>query len=132
MIEMISVQPIPRKPMARPESTLVTTKARPCTVPTSPFAFACRSTGTSRVTVVDSAMLRRFSTTAPAKIMLAKIQNSGPPRSSIADSGCVKKSRAAARNATRVTSAEKTMTRCLRCRSTTVPNTMPKTASSSR
>ena len=43
--------------------------ASPCTVPTMPFAFACRSTGTSSVTVVDSAMLRMFSTSVPKKML---------------------------------------------------------------
>ena len=56
-------------------------------MPTMPFAFACRSTGTSRVTVVDSAMLRMFSMTAPNRMMPANSQNHGPPMSSSADSG---------------------------------------------
>ncbi len=51
---------MPNSAIDSPEKTLVTRKASPCTVPTSPFAFACRSVGTS-VTVVDSGMLRRFS-----------------------------------------------------------------------
>ena len=89
-IAITSVQPMPSRPIASPLNTLVTMKAMPCTVPTMPFAFACRSTGTSRVTVVDSAMLRMFSITAPKRMMPEKSQNHGPPMSSSADSGCAR------------------------------------------
>ena len=130
-IAIASVHPMPRRPTEKPESTLVTRNARPPTVPTSPLAFACRSVGTSRVTVVDSAMLRRFSTTAPARMMPLNSQNHGAPRSSSSASECDRYRPPAAANATSEKSAETTITRCLRCRSTSVPNTMPKTASSS-
>ena len=89
-IAMASVHPMPRKPIASPLNTLVTTKAMPCTVPTMPFAFACRSTGTRRVTVVDSAMLRMFSITPPNRMMPENSQNHGPLMSSSADSGCAR------------------------------------------
>ncbi len=87
-IAMNRVGPMPRMPIDSPENTLVTMNARPCTVPTSPLAFACRSSGISRVTVVDSAMLRMFSITPPNRMMPANSQNHGPPRSSNALSGC--------------------------------------------
>ncbi len=73
--------------MESPLKTLVTVNARPCTVPTMPFAFACRSTGMSRVTVVESAMLRMFSTTAPNRMMPENSQKIGPPMLSRVDSG---------------------------------------------
>ena len=60
---------MPSSPIASPLKMLVTMNAMPWTVPTRPLAFACRSTGTSSVTVVDSAMLRRFSTTAPSRMI---------------------------------------------------------------
>ena len=78
---------MPRKPIARPENTLVTRNARPCTVPTRPFAFACFSTGTSRVTVVERAMLRSCSITPPNRITAENSQNHGPLRSSSDASG---------------------------------------------
>lgn len=96
-----------------------------------PFAFACRSGGTSSVTVVDSAMLRRFSTTDPSRMTPANIQNHGPPMSARADSGCARYSPPATRNAARVAIAETTITRCLRCRSTTEPNSIENRATSS-
>ncbi len=78
---------MPSSPMDRPLKTLVTMNASPCTVPTRPLALACLSTGTSSVTVVDSAMLRMFSMTAPSRMMPPNAQNIGLPRSSSADSG---------------------------------------------
>ncbi len=87
-IAIINVQPIPRNPMDRPEKTLVMRKAMPCTVPTSPFAFARRSSGMRRVTVVDSAMLRSCSMTPPNRMTPENSQNHGPPRFSSEDSGC--------------------------------------------
>ncbi|CAH0316088.1 hypothetical protein SRABI128_04685 [Microbacterium sp. Bi128] len=130
-IAIASVQPMPSTPTDSPLNTLVTTKERPCTVPTRPFAFGRRSSGTSSVTVVDSAMLRMFSTTAPARMTPAKIQNQGPPRSSSARSGKRSHRTPATANAARVTAPENTMTRCLRCRSTIVPKSIAKIASSS-
>jgi hypothetical protein len=59
----------------------------PWTVPTSPLALSRRSAGISRVTVVDSAMLRRFSTTPPMRITPANTQNHGPPQSTSTLSG---------------------------------------------
>ena len=122
---------MPRSPMASPLNTLVTMNAMPCTVPTRPFALACRSTGTSRVTVVDRAMLRMFSTTEPKRMMPVNTQNHGPPRSRSADSGCVRYRTPATTNAASDTTLASTMTRYLRCRSTMVPNTMPNAAMSS-
>ena len=74
-------QPIPRNPTASPLKTLVTRKPRPWTVPTRPFALARLGPGTSRDTVVDRAMPRSCSTTAPASMTMLKIQNHGPPMS---------------------------------------------------
>ena len=87
-IAIARVHPMPRKPIERPENTLVTRNARPCTVPTSPFALARFSSGTSSVTVVDSAMLRSCSITPPNRMIAENSQNHGPPRSSSAASGC--------------------------------------------
>ncbi len=39
-IAMTRVHPIPTMPIANPERALVTMNESPCTVPTSPFAFA--------------------------------------------------------------------------------------------
>ena len=75
---MASVQPMPTKPMARPLKTLVTMKPIPWTVPTRPLALARSSAGTSRVTVVDRAMLRMLSTTAPARMTRTNAQKTGP------------------------------------------------------
>lgn len=108
------VQPMPSCPIARPESTLVTMKARPCTVPTRPFAFACRSSGTSIVTVVESAMLRICSTTAPPSTIAPKSQNHGAPRSSSIGSGSSRYKTPATEKATSVTVPESSMTRSLR------------------
>jgi hypothetical protein len=99
-----------------------------------PFAFAWRSTGTSSVTVVESAMLRRFSITAPNRMMPVNSQNHGPVMSTSTDSGWARYSAPATRNDASVTRLERIMTRCLRWRSTSVPNTieiMPKNATSS-
>ena len=86
-IAMRTVGPMPSSPTDSPENTLVTMNATPCTVPTSPFARSRRSAGTSRVTVVDRAMFRRFSTTPPTRITPANSQNHGPPQSTRTSSG---------------------------------------------
>ncbi len=122
---------MPSSPSASPENTLVTMNASPCTVPTRPLALACRSVGTSRVTVVDSAMLRMFSTTAPSSTMAANTQNHGCPRSTSVDSGNSRYRMPATRNAARVARLDTTMTRCLRWRSTRVPNGIAKRATNS-
>ena len=61
----------------------MTRKPSPCTAPTSPLAWARPSSGTMIVTVVDSAMLRAFSTTPPKRMTPVNSQNHGPPRSRI-------------------------------------------------
>ena len=63
------VQPMPSSPTDSPESTEVTMNISPCTMPTSPLALARRSGSMRMVTVVDSAMLRMFSTTAPTRMI---------------------------------------------------------------
>ena len=76
-IAMASVQPMPSRPTLRPLKTLVIMNAMPWTVPTRPLALSRPSSGTSRVTVVDSAMLRMLSTTLPARMTAVKSQNHG-------------------------------------------------------
>ena len=61
------VQPMPSSPTDSPESTEVTMNISPCTMPTSPLALARRSGSIRMVTVVERAMLRMFSTTAPSQ-----------------------------------------------------------------
>lgn len=56
-------------------------------VPTRPLALARSSTGTSRVTVVERAMLRMLSTTPPMRITPANAQNTGPVQSMSRSSG---------------------------------------------
>ena len=130
-IAIASVHPIPSCPTESPLNTLVTTNDSPCTVPTRPLALARRSSGTRSVTVVDSAMLRMFSMTAPASTTPEKIQNQGPPRSSSALSGNASHRAPATRKARSVMMPDTTMTRCLRWRSTIVPKSIANTASSS-
>jgi hypothetical protein len=121
---MRMVGPIPSRPTERPLKTLVTRKASPCTVPTMPFAFACLSTGTSSVTVVESAMLRSCSTTAPASITTAKIQNHGWVRSAIRSSPSRTKKMASTQNTPKAMRVAHAITAFLRNRSTRVPNIM--------
>lgn len=78
-----SVHPIPSNPMDKPLNTLVAINAMPCTAPTRPLAFACRSGGISSVTVVDKAIPRICSTTAPMRMTEQKSQNCQPPILSI-------------------------------------------------
>ncbi len=122
---------MPRSPIARPLNTLVTMNATPWTVPTRPFALACRSSGTRSVTVVDSAMFRMCSTTEPNRMMPENAQNHGPPRSRSADSGCSRYSTPAITNDPSVRRLEKIITWSLRWRSTMVPNSIAKNAMSS-
>ncbi len=61
-------------------------------------------------------------------MIVEKIQNHGPPRSTSASSPRATNIAPAIRNATSVASPENTMTRCLRWRSTTVPNSIPNRA----
>ena len=72
---------MPSMPMARPLNTEVSAKPIPLTVPISPFALSWRSSGTSRVTVVDNATVRRFPAIAPASTIVMKAQKAGRPRS---------------------------------------------------
>ena len=73
---------MPSSPTDSPESTEVTMNISPCTMPTSPLALARRSGSMRMVTVVERAMLRMFSTTAPTRMIRAKTQNHGCVRSS--------------------------------------------------
>ena len=119
---------MPRKPIDRPEKTLVTMKATPWTVPTSPLALSRSSAGMSRVTVVERAMLRRLSMTAPARMMRTKTQKIGPVQSIRALSGKSHATMPASTNAPKVTMLETTMIGFLRCRSTRVPKYIPEMA----
>ena len=74
---MATVIPIPSNPTDRPLKTLVIMNAMPCTVPTKPLALSRPSSGTSKVTVVDRAILRMLSTTPPTRMMPAKAQKTG-------------------------------------------------------
>jgi hypothetical protein len=81
------VHPMPSSPTDSPESREVMMNISPCTMPTSPLALALRSGSMRMVTVVDSAMLRMFSTTAPTRMISVKIQNQGWARSRIRAAG---------------------------------------------
>ena len=126
---MTSVQVMPRRPTARPLNTDVAAKLSPLTTPTWPFALSRSSAGTSSVTVVDSAMPRALSTTAPASTVRLSAQNAGDAMSVNADFGRTRKSTSAAAKATAVTSWAPTMMRFLRQRSISPPNGTPSTAS---
>ena len=76
-----TVQPMPSRPTLRPLKTLVIMNEMPWTVPTRPLALSRPSSGTSRVTVVESAMLRMLSTTPPIRMTPANSQNQGLPQS---------------------------------------------------
>ena len=73
-------QPMPSRPIARPLNTDVIANAMPLAVPMTPFARSCRSSGTSRVTVVVRATIRRLPAIAPTRMSVVKIQNAGSPR----------------------------------------------------
>ncbi len=130
-IAMTNVHPMPSKPTAKPLNTLVTMKPSPWTEPTKPLALSRSSAGTSRVTVVDRAMLRMLSTTAPTRMTTTNTQNTGPVQSTRRSSGKATNSRPATTNVTKVTRVEPSMIRFLRWRSTSVPNTVPNAAISS-
>jgi hypothetical protein len=72
---------MPSSPTLRPLKTLVIMNEMPWTVPTRPLALSRPSSGTSRVTVVESAMLRRLSTTPPTRITPVNSQNHALPQS---------------------------------------------------
>ncbi len=122
---------MPSSPIEMPLNTLVTMNASPCTVPTRPFAFACRSTGTSSVTSVESARLRSSSTTHPASTTSVNTQNHGPSSASSASAGTRKNMVHPIVNATSEHQADSRITRSLRVRSTSEPNHIEHTASAS-
>jgi len=109
-----TVQPMPSSPTDNPDSTEVTINISPCTMPTSPLAFARRSGSMRMVTVVDRAMFRIFSTTAPTRMITAKIQNHGRVRSSIEAEGVSRNITPDSTNITRVKPAAKRITASLR------------------
>ena len=86
--------PIPSRPMARPLNTEVRAKATPLAVPTRPLARSRPSSGTSRVTVVDSATERRLPAIAPARTSVMNAQKAGSPRSRSAEPGATRKTSA--------------------------------------
>ena len=86
----------------------------PCTMPTSPLALARRSGSMRMVTVVERAMLRMFSTTAPARRISAKIQNHGWARSNSEPAGVSRNMTPDSTNITRVKPAAKRITASLR------------------
>ena len=73
--------------MARPLNTDVIANATPFAVPTSPFARSWLSSGTSSVTVVESATERRLPAIAPPRMSAMKVQNAGWPMSRTAEAG---------------------------------------------
>ena len=75
--EPYSAHPIPRLPMTRPLKTDVIANETPVTVPTIPLARSRRSSGTSSVTHVDSAMPRICPATEPSSVSATSIQNHG-------------------------------------------------------
>lgn len=131
MQAIVSAPPIPRKPIAIPLSTLVPRKAIPWIVPTIPFALAWRSTGSSSVTVVDSAMFRICATIAPVRITPTKTQNHGPWKSRTVDCGWRRYSRHAAEKAVDDRALAMMNGLCRDERSTRVPNGIELTAMSS-
>ena len=65
----------------RPLKTDVIANATPLAVPTSPFARSRPSSGTSSVTVVERATVRRLPAIAPVSTSTTNAQNAGLPRS---------------------------------------------------
>ena len=84
-----SVATIPPHATRKPLIAEVVTKPIPVAMPTSPFALSRRSSGTSRVTSVGSAMLRTLPAITPNmtarinshKAMLSRRRQSGAPES---------------------------------------------------
>ena len=109
-----TVQPMPSSPTDSPESTEVTMNISPCTMPTIPLALARRSGSMRMVTVVERAMLRMFSTTAPIRMITVKIQNHGCVRSSSQAVGVSRNITPDSTNITRVKPAAKRITASLR------------------
>lgn len=105
---------MPSSPIDSPLKTLVIMKAMPCTVPTCPLALSRWPSGTSRVTVVDRAILRRLSTTPPSRITPANAQKTGPFQSTRRCVGNSRYNAPASMNMTRVIALDATMTACLR------------------
>ena len=63
--------------MTSPLKTDVIAKDTPVVVPTMPLARSRRSAGTSRVTQVDSTMLRSPPATDPTRMSATNVQNQG-------------------------------------------------------
>ena len=85
--EIPSVQPMPNRPMARPESTLTTSIVAPLTAPTTPLALARLSGSTRIVTQVDRASARIIASSEPKRMRPANSQNQGRPMSTSTSSG---------------------------------------------
>ena len=100
-------------------------------MPTRPFTLSRSASSISRVTQVDSAMLRADSTTAPTSTMPTNSANCQPPMRSSSARGVTRYRLTASAKAAVVTNWATTITRFLRVRSTQVPNGTPTTAMSS-
>ena len=89
-IEIRTTGPRPSCPIARPDSTPVTSIVTPLTVPTMPLALTRRSDSISIVTQVDSANPRIIASSAPARIRRLNSQNHGLERSISSSSGTIR------------------------------------------
>ncbi len=87
---MMTHAPMPSIPIANPLKTDVSAKAIPLAVPTRPLARSWRSTGTTRVTVVDNATARKLPAIAPASTKTMKTQVSGYPSEGSEPSGATR------------------------------------------
>ena len=122
---------IPKRPTTKPLNTDVIAKATPLTVPINPFALAWPGSGTSRVTQVESAIIRRLPATAPLSTRSTKLQNRTLDSTSMVPSGERTNNALAATKAASVIELESNITRVFLCLSTKVPNTSPEIAESS-
>ncbi len=68
---------IPSTATSSPDATDVTRKLTPVAVPTSPFARSRTAAGTSRVTSVGSAIVRRFPAMTPSIRATTSVHSSG-------------------------------------------------------
>jgi hypothetical protein len=123
--------PIPSWPTPSPLKTEVIANATPFAVPTIPLARSWRSSGTSSVTVVESATARRFPTTAPTRMRPTSTQKAGFPSSRKEGSGVIAKNAAASAKATSVAPLETSIDVRRKCRSTNVPKNIPEMATNS-
>lgn len=83
---------IPSTATSSPDATEVTRKDTPVAVPTSPLARSRTGAGTSRVTSVGSAMVRRFPAITPSISATTSVHSSGLVGSRKASAGASRSS----------------------------------------